>query len=234
MCGPARATTMKAGTSPSKERVMKWSPIAVSLTLIGCGAEPSPPRASSQASDVVNLCASHTLPAGTPFSVPDADAPFQARDPDNDLDEWFWTTHLYGLITGRQYSSESFLFRFRAFGQDVRWGQVSITDPSTGKYHQGQYLTPGLFSETVNRFDLDMGISGAPRATGGGGGPPDNPPDHVTASTAIISWSPRRTSMCGRPRGLPTRKPPRCRSRWGSSRGTRAGRKSRARTTAAR
>jgi hypothetical protein len=155
--------------------------IAWIVALAGCST--GAPEVARQASDTTNLCNSHTLPAGTPFSLPAADAPLQAGDPDNDMDEWFWTTRLHGLYSGKDYASESFIFRFRAFGQDVRWGQVSITDGSTGTYHQGQYLIPGLFAETTNSFDLDFGIPGAPRATGGGGGLPDGPADHVTAST---------------------------------------------------
>ena len=160
---------------------MRWS-ILVAFTVVGC-ADQSNIGSSSQASDTVNFCPSHDLPAGTPFSVPEADAPKQALDPDNDMDEWFWTSHLRGVHSGKEYSLESFIFRFRVFGQDVRWGQVSITDPSTGKYHQGQYLVPGLFAESVDSFNLDLGIPGAPRASGGGGGWPNQPPDHVTATT---------------------------------------------------
>lgn len=157
--------------------------VMLATTQLGCMGAPDELGSAVEASDEVNFCPEHELPPGTPFSVPDADAPFQARDPDNDMDEWFWPAHVRGLYTGKEYSLETFIFRFRALGQDVRWGQVSITDPSTGTYHQGQYLVPGLFAETVDSFDLDFGMSGAPRATGGGGGLPDNSPDHVTAST---------------------------------------------------
>jgi hypothetical protein len=155
----------------------RWFLVTLALST-ACGA-PSPELGQlGQASDAVNACRDHTLPTSL-FTLPDADAPFQSRFPDNDLDEWFWIGHVRGLQTGKRYGLETFLFRFSAFGQSYRWGQVAITDPSTGKFHQGQYLVPGLYSETVDGFDLDLGgVAGAPRATGGGG-----ILDHVTAST---------------------------------------------------